>query len=106
MQEWTLNDWHNVVRMSFYFVGTIITIATFWKAKNGLLNTVNTEYQKRVMDRLKEISDRLYAEFDPDSRDYWARGSVINSELRRINKIFAGTGRSSWRMAHGRMEFP
>ena len=88
MREWTPMDWHNVVRMTFYFVGTVVTVAPFWKAKNGLLNTVNTEYQKRVMDRLKEISDKLYSEFDPDSPEYWAKGSVAQRELRRINKIF------------------
>jgi|CXWL01.1.fsa_nt_gi hypothetical protein len=89
MCDWTLTDWHNLVRMISYFVGTILAVLTFWKAKNGLLNTVNTEYQKRVMDRLKEIADKLYAEFDPDSPEYWARDRAVHDEIEQINKIFA-----------------
>jgi len=36
-----------------------------------LLNTVNTEYQKRVMDRLETLSNTLYSEFYQDSEEYW-----------------------------------
>ncbi|GAB1768781.1 hypothetical protein [Priestia megaterium] len=56
------------VQMGFYIVGSIIAIKTFISAKRGLLNTVHTEYQKRIMDHLERLSEALYSEFDPTLR--------------------------------------
>jgi hypothetical protein len=61
----------------FYITASVITVLTFIKAKNGLLNSVNTEYQKRVMDRLASLSNELYDEFDPDSESYWAKNDWV-----------------------------
>jgi len=61
----------SIVQVCFYIVGSTIAILTYKSAKKGLLNTVNTEYQKRVMDHLDELSETLYAEFNPDSDIYW-----------------------------------
>lgn len=88
MEVWSLAEWETFARTVFYGTGTLLAVATYWKAKNGLLNTINTDYQKRVMDRLKELSERLYAEFDPDSPDYWPKERGIHWELKRIAKIF------------------
>ncbi len=62
-----LGDTLKIVQIVFYSVGVVIALLTYQAAKRGLLNTVNTEYQKRVMDRLQKLSEDLYSEFDPSS---------------------------------------
>ena len=70
----------------FYLTAAIVAVLTFIKAKNGLLNSVNTEYQKRVMDRLSLLSDELYSEFDSDSKNYWAKDNPIKEVLDKFHK--------------------
>ncbi|MEH7321212.1 hypothetical protein V7113_30535 [Priestia megaterium] len=67
-----LQEISSIVQICFYITGSTIAILTYRSAKKGLLNTVNTEYQKRVMDHLAELSNMLCAEFDQDSEQYWA----------------------------------
>src|SRR5262249_2337439 len=57
-------------------------------AKRGLLNTVNTEYQKRVMDRLAKLSEELFSEFDPGSDKHWSKERPIEAILHEINEVF------------------
>jgi len=52
-----------LIQMGFYAVASTIAILTYLKAKNGLLNTVNTEYHKKVIDRLVALSDEVFKEF-------------------------------------------
>lgn len=59
-----LKDIASIVQICFYVVGATIAILTYRSAKRGLLNTVNTEYHKRVIDHLHELSELLYAEID------------------------------------------
>jgi hypothetical protein len=58
----TLGDALKIIQIAFYTIGMIVAILTYRAAKRGLLNTVNTEYQKRVMDRLQKLSEDLYSE--------------------------------------------
>ena len=53
-----------------------------------LLNTVNTEYQKRVIDRLHKLSEDMYAEYDPSSEHYWPKHDVIGDAVRHIDETF------------------
>ncbi|MEO2222654.1 hypothetical protein [Priestia megaterium] len=64
-----LKDIALLVQIAFYIIGATIAILTYRSAKRGLLNTVNTEYQKRVMDHLHELSETLYSEFFSTSND-------------------------------------
>ena len=73
-------------QIGFYITGSIIAILTFVKAKNGLLNSVNTEYQKRVMDRLARLSDEIYAEFDPASDKYWVKGDPVKEVVDKLHE--------------------
>jgi CRP-like cAMP-binding protein len=66
----------------------IVAILTYLAAKRGLLNTVNTEYQKRVMDRLQKLSEELYSEFDPSSEAYWANVHAVHEGIEEINDVF------------------
>ncbi|MGG2090853.1 hypothetical protein ABFY59_28625 [Priestia aryabhattai] len=59
-----LKDIASIVQICFYVVGATIAILTYRSAKKGLLNTVNTEYQKRVMDHLQELSESLYRDIE------------------------------------------
>ncbi|WP_217874205.1 hypothetical protein [Pseudoalteromonas shioyasakiensis] len=75
-----------IFQILFYITGSLIAILTFIKAKNGLLNSVNTEYQKRVMDRLALLSDELYEEFDPSSDRYWGKQDSAKEVIERLHE--------------------
>jgi hypothetical protein len=84
----TFGDTLKIIQIVFYTVGTIIAILTYRAAKRGLLNTVNTEYQKRVMDRLHKLSEDLYSEFDSTSPMYWATMRPVHDAIQQINEVF------------------
>ncbi len=75
-----------IVQIGFYVIGASLAILTYLKAKNGLLNTVNTEYQKRVMDRLAELSVELFDEFDSESENFWAREDSVKEVLELVHE--------------------
>jgi hypothetical protein len=83
-----LGDALKIVQITFYAIGAIVAILTYRAAKRGLLNTVNTEYQKRVIDRLQKLSEDLYSEFDPSSPMYWANRRPVHDGIRQINEVF------------------
>lgn len=70
----------------FYVIGAIVAVLTYVKAKNGLLNTVNTEYHKKVIERLAALGDELYKEFDAESDDFWANDESVKEVLNRIHE--------------------
>jgi tetrahydromethanopterin S-methyltransferase subunit B len=84
----TLGNALKIAQITFYTVGALIAILTYRAAKRGLLNTVNTEYQKRVMDRLQKLSEDLYSEFDPSSPTHWATRHPVHDAIRAINEVF------------------
>ena len=57
--------------MVFYIIAGIVAVLTYRAAVKGWLTPTNTEYQKRVIDRLAKLSEGLFAEFDPTSENYW-----------------------------------
>ena len=77
-----------VVQIAFYIVGAVVAILTYRAARRGLLNTVNTEYQKRVMDRLHKLSEDLYGEFDPSAEVYWPNVRSVHDAIEQINDVF------------------
>jgi hypothetical protein len=84
----TLGDSLKIIQIAFYTIGMIIAILSYRAAKRGLLNTVNTEYQQRVMDRLHKLSENLYGEFDPSSPTHWATVRPVHNAIEEINDVF------------------
>jgi hypothetical protein len=84
----TLDNVLKTAQICFYITASIITILTYRSAKNGLLNAVNTEYQKKVINKLEEISIELGSEFDPLSPNYWANYNPIRESVSEINDVF------------------
>ncbi|MCU7741535.1 hypothetical protein [Priestia megaterium] len=82
-----LRDIASLVQISFYIIGSIIAILTYRGAKRGLLNTVNTEYQKRVMDHLEKLSEFLYDEFRIDPEDDTKHGRLYPNDTNIISLI-------------------
>ena len=82
----TIDTVLKLVQCAFYITAGTVAILTFLKAKNGLLNSVNTEYQKRVMDHLADLSEELYSEFDPESEEYWVKQKSVDEVLERIHE--------------------
>lgn len=97
-----LGDYLKSVQIAFYSVGSLMAVLTYRAAKRGLLNSVNTEYQKRVMDRLQKLSDDLYSEFDTSSDLWWGKNDFVREALTRINEDF--TAHKSVILDHG--DFP
>jgi len=83
-----LGDILKIIQIGFYAIGTIVAMLTYRAAKRDLLNTVNTEYQKRVMDRLHKLSEDLYSEFDLSSPMHWATIRPVHHAIQEINEVF------------------
>lgn len=84
----TLDAALKAIQIAFYITGSVVAVLTYRAAKRGLLNTVNTEYQKRVMDRLQRLSEDLYSEFDPSSPKHWSKMRPVHDAIERINEVF------------------
>jgi len=82
----TLDDFLKLTQIVFYVTAGIVAVLTFIKAKNGLLNSVNTEYKRRVMDHLAFLSDELYSEFDDKSENFWAKADSVKEVLVRLHE--------------------
>ena len=76
------------VQIAFYVIGSVVAALTYRAAKRGLLNTVATEYQKRVMDRLLRLLEDLYSEFDMASAAHWSRTKPAHGAIEHINEVF------------------
>lgn len=71
MKSLSLKDIVALIQICFYIIGATIAILTYRSAKRGLLNTVNTEYHKKVIEHLESLSETLYSEFDIHSDFYY-----------------------------------
>jgi hypothetical protein len=74
------------VQAGFYLVAGFVAVLTYLSAKNGLLNTVNTEYHKRVIDGLSSLSEELYNEFDMSTSQFWGKDKSTKELVDRINE--------------------
>lgn len=70
-----------LAQTAFYIVGGGVAVLTYLKAKNGLLNTINTEYHKKVIERLSALSEELYKEFDYFSDKHWIKDDSVKEVL-------------------------
>jgi hypothetical protein len=52
------------VQITFYLSAIVVAWLTYRSAKRGLLSAVNTEYHRRVIDRLHVVSLNLWSEFE------------------------------------------
>ncbi len=84
----TLDELLKFTQIAFFITAGVVAVLTFIKAKNGLLNSVNTEYKKRIMDHLADLSEELYSEFDEESKNFWAKSNTVEEILERLHKIF------------------
>jgi hypothetical protein len=85
-----LGDTLKMVQIGFYVIAGVVAVLTYRAAKRGLLNTVNTEYQKRVLDRLAKLSEDLYSEFNPNSDSYLTSHKGVEQALGLIHNDFEG----------------
>jgi hypothetical protein len=75
-----------IFQVLFYITGSTIAVLTYIKAKNGLLNSVNTEYQKKVMERLSVLATEMYDEFDDTSEKFWAKEDQAKEVLSELHE--------------------
>jgi hypothetical protein len=74
-----------LIQSAFYFTGGVIAVLTYLKAKNGLLNTINTEYHKKVIERLASVSEEIYREFDWESDEHWSKKDYIKDMVQSVH---------------------
>jgi hypothetical protein len=84
----TLDDTFKIAQIGFYGLIAFVTVLTFWRAKEGLLNSVNTEYHKKVIERLEDLSKVLLDEYDWDSPNHWSNKHPVAKIVSDINKNF------------------
>lgn len=84
----TLDEILKIVQIVFYITAGVVAVLTFISAKKGLLNTVNTEYHKRVFDKIDDLSQELLSEFDPESDNYWVKGDPLQNFFKEIHETF------------------
>ena len=73
-----------IVQIAFYLVVGSVAVLTYLKAKKTLLNSVNTEYQKRALQKVEEISEFLISEFDAESENFWANKKMDTVEAAKL----------------------
>lgn len=84
-------DWRGMehvllcIQIMFYFSAIVVTWLTYATARRGLLSPVNTEYQKRVIDRLASVSDELNAEFAAGAKNFYR----FHDELITMSELIA-----------------
>lgn len=71
----------------FYVIASTIAILTYLKAKDGLLNSVNTEYQKKVMEKLAQLSEEIVGEFDFSSKNHHSKDLTFGELVSRVNRF-------------------
>lgn len=79
-----------VAQILFYGGGLLIGMLTYRRAKSTILNTVNTEYHKKVIERLADLSEELYREFDFSSDEVWHRQDDVGHVVERLHEEIAG----------------
>ncbi|WP_148255315.1 hypothetical protein [Aidingimonas lacisalsi] len=84
----TIDDYVKLTQIGFYLAIASVTVLTYLKAKDTLLNSVNTEYHKHVIDALIKASDSLFSEFDENSENHWTKGDRIKDTIEEINNEF------------------
>lgn len=84
----SLDDGVRIAQIGFYATIAIVTVLTFLRAKKGLLSNVNTEYHKKVIDRLDELSKTLLDEYDLDSPNHWSKKLTVEEAVDKINGDF------------------
>lgn len=84
----TIDDYLKLTQIGFYVAIASVTVLTYLKAKDTLLNSVNTEYHKQVIDALIKASDSLFSEFDEGSENHWTKGDRIEEIIEEINGEF------------------
>lgn len=87
-ENMTLDSLLKTIQVFFYFAVGTTAILTYRGIKKSLLNTVNTEYQKKVINRLEEVSKELGSEFDSKSTNYWPNFKPVKELITDINKTF------------------
>jgi hypothetical protein len=74
------------VQSLFYVFAGAVAVLTYLSAKNILLNTVNTEYHKKVIESLYRLSEELYSEFNRESPDWWPMKRTTEEFVKQINE--------------------
>lgn len=79
-----------LTQVLFYAGGLLIGMLTYRRAKITILNTVNTEYHKKVIDRLADLSEALYREFDQSSDEVWYKQDDVGHVVDRLHEHIVG----------------
>ena len=86
-----MEDLKAIAEICFYCLTGILAVLTYLSAKRVLLNTVNTEYQKKVIIRLEDLSKILADEFYMHSEKYWVKNDTyLITQIKTINEMYAG----------------
>jgi hypothetical protein len=74
-----------ITQILFYCGGLLVGALTYRRARSTILNTVNTEYHKKVLERLADLSEELYREFDFSSDEAWHNQDDVGEVVQRLH---------------------
>lgn len=74
----------SISQIIFYVVTMIVAIFTYINARKSILSPVNTEYQKRIFDRLSEITNFICSEFQFGKSEYHLYQLPMEETLKEI----------------------
>ncbi len=84
-----LDSLTKIAQIIFYSGGLLLGALTYRRAKSTILNTVNTEYHKKVIEHLAELSESLYLEFDFSSAALWYRQNDFVQVVDKLHEEIA-----------------
>jgi hypothetical protein len=84
----SIDDYSKIAQIVFYSIVATVAILTYLKAKSTLLNSVNTEYHKHVINSLIDASNSLFSEFEEESENHWLKGYKLKDIIQEINEEF------------------
>ncbi len=87
----TAIDWDatsKAIQSLFYLAAIILGVLTYRRARTTILNTVNTEYHKKVIEKLADLSDTLHSEFDHSSESCWTKNDDVGDVVAIIHERF------------------
>jgi hypothetical protein len=84
----SIDDYSKIAQIVFYLIVATIAVLTYLKAKSTLLNSVNTEYHKHVINSLIDASNSLFSEFEDESENHWLKSNNLEEIIKEINEEF------------------
>ncbi|PKH08179.1 hypothetical protein [Moritella sp. Urea-trap-13] len=84
----TFVDIKDLVQIVFWIFASSITFLTYRNINKSLLSPVNTEYQKRVLENLSVLSNKLFSELKSGTQDYRGHSLQMQPIWKQMQSLY------------------